>query len=355
MSEDTAHVVQSVWEQAGGNQFLEMVPDELLHGGTPLWGDAPPVGDVLKTLDGQRVFDRIAAVLGESSTGALAKLGLFCGILLLCSLWQRYRESVHDGDTGDLFSHITTLFIALSGMGWFLVLLQTALRCFQTIHVQVTAALSTLTALSAMRGMVTTASVTGVGMAFFLAVCETLTSGVLPVFIRLCAGLSLASSVGGGFSLGGLSELIRRQFLWLVGALMSILTAVLSFQTVLAQKADSVSMRAVKFTLSGVIPIIGGAVGDAAATVASGFSLLTGSVGILGIVVILWQILPPLCTLLFARMVFSLSGVFASSIGLSKEEGILRECASLTGFLCAVMAAEALLYILMLSLCMKGM
>ncbi|MGM9626327.1 MAG: hypothetical protein ACI3XM_11550 [Eubacteriales bacterium] len=352
MNVNDGNLIHSLWEACGGEALRDTVPDALLPELMP--DSVPETDSILSLLDGQDVCRRIAQLIGENGSSVLSRLGFACGLLFICSLWQRYRAAVHNGEAGDMFSHITTLLLSLWGFLWFGDMLKTALSYFASIHTQMTAALTTMTALYAMRGMATGAAVAGVGMAFILSVCETITCTVLPPFIKLCAAFSLASSVGDGFGLSGISELLRKQFLWLVGALMTILTAVLSYQSVLAQSADSVSMRALKFTLSGILPIVGNAVGEAVTTVAAGFSLVGKTVGVFGIVLILWQILPPLIGMLLARLVFSLSAVFASVIGLEKEEALLRECGALTGFLCAVMTAEGLLYILMLTLCMKG-
>lgn len=345
-------LASSLWEQAGGDALLDAAEDAGLLSGV---AEIPDTTDILWTLDGRNVFVHIRDSLFSVSGGMLAHLGTLLGLLLLCALWQKYRAARNGGD-GGLLSTVSAILIALVSMEWFAALLDDTLMWFSSIHTQMTAALTALLSLSAMRGMVTTASVTGAGMAFFLAVCECITGSVLPVFLRLCAGLSLASAVGGDSCAGldGLSGLLRRQFLWLTGALMTILCAVLSCQNVLARSADSVSGRAVKFALSGVIPVVGGAVGDAASTVSAGFSLVSETVGVLGVALILWQILPPLITLLLTRVVYSAGAVFASAIGFPRGERILSECASLVGFLCGVTAAEGLCYLLMLILCMKG-
>ncbi len=344
-------LLSSLLEASGADAFFDTAPADF-----PQTSDTPTVTQVLTTLDGQNLLARITdAVLAEKE-GMLSYLGTFGGLLLLCALWRKYRMSVH-GDNDGIGEQIPTLIIALSAFSLFSDLLSVTGQFFTAVHSQMTAALTTLTTLCAMRGCISAATVSGVGMSFFFAAAETITVGILPTFLRLCAGISLVSFVGGDTGIGGfdaLSGLLRRQFLWITGALMTVLCAVLSYQTVLARAADSLSMRAVKFTLSGMIPVVGGAVSEAVSTVSAGFSLAAKTVGMLGIAWILWQILPPLCTLLLARAVFSLSAVFASMMGLAREEGILRECASLVGFLCAVSAAVSVFYILSMTVCMKG-
>lgn len=337
-----------LWEESGADRLTEVLPD-----GLGITDGMPDTDAVIRTLSGETVLSRLYDAIIGGSGGALHLLGQLCGVLVLCAVWKKYRASVH-GDDDDLFSHCVTLLLCLIGFRALIQLFSDTAAYFSSIHTAVTAALTTLTVLGAMRGAVGTAAVTGMGMALFLAVMETVASGVLFPFLRVCTGLSLASSVGGGEGLSQISGLLRRQFLWLIGAMMMLLCAVLSYQTVLARASDSVALRAVKFTLSGVIPIIGGAVGEAASAVAAGFSLTAKTVGVLGIAAVLWQILPTLCTVYLTRLAFSVSAGAASFLGMSREEAVLGECASLAGFLLAVCFASAVLYILMITLCMNG-
>ena len=341
-------MADSIWEQAGADRLIEALPD-----GWSLTDGIPDTDAVLRTISGETVLSRLYDAFWQGSGGAVHLTGQLCGVLVLCAVWKKYRTSVR-GDEDDLFSRAAVLVTALIGFGALIRLFSETAAYFSSIHTAVTAAMTTLTVLGAMRGAVQTAAVTGVGMALFLSVMETVSSGVLFPFLRVCTGLSLASSVGGGEGLSQISGLLRRQFLWLIGALMMLLCAVLSYQTVLARASDSVALRAVKFTLSGAVPIIGGAVGEAASSLAAGISLTGKTVGVLGIAAVLWQILPTLCTVYLTRLAFCISGTAASFLGMTREEAVLGECASLVGFLLAVCAASAVLYLLMITLCMNG-
>ena len=341
-------LISDIWEAAGADRLVSLLPDGLFDG-----DDLSSVESVLKTMDGEAAVSRLWLCVTESGGGALHLLGQLCGALVLCTLYSRYRQAFgRDGD--GLLPHFVTLVLSLIGFRALAALFADAADYFSQLHLCVTAALTTLTALSAMRGAIQSAALGSMGMALFLAVMETVSSGVLFPFLRVCTGLSLSSSVGGGEVLSRVSALLRQQFLWLVGGLMMLLCAVLSYQSVLARAADSVSMRAVKFTLSGAIPIIGGAVGEASSAVAAGFTLAQKSVGVLGIAAILWQILPTVCAVFLTRTAFSVSSALAAVLGMKAEEGVLSDCASLAGFLLAVCIAAAVLYILMLTLCMNG-
>ena len=94
--------------------------------------------------------------------------------------------------------------------------------------------------------------------------------------------------------------------------------------------------------------------GEAASSLAAGISLTGKTVGVLGVAAVVWQVLPTLCEVYLTRLAFCVSGTAASFLGMTREEALLGECASLAGFLLAVCSASAVLYVLMITLCMNG-
>ena len=350
--------LDSVWADAGGEALADAVPDSLRQalgdsGDALASSGAVPAETLLKTLDGRSVLSLLGDALRGQEPTVVRSLGLLCGLLLLSSVWRLWRRERESG-TGEVFSVLCTAVMALTVFG-FLERQMDAVAAVQTqIHSAMTAAVTAVTCLSAMRGGVVQATVMRAGMGLFLAFAEVVCGGLLLPFVRLCGGMTIASVLGGGLKLDGVSAFLRKTFLFLTGALMMLLTAVLSCQRVLAKSADSVSLRAVKFALGSAVPVIGSAVGEAASAVGAGFSLLEKSAGMLGILIVLWQVLPPLLTVYLGKLVFSVSAALGEVLELSAEMSLCREAEALSGFLCAVMTAECVLYTLLLSLCMGG-
>lgn len=350
--------LDSVWADAGGETLADAVPDTLRqalgeNGETLSSGTVPPE-TLLKTLDGRSVLSLLGDALRGQEMTVVRSLGLLCGLLLLSSVWKLWRREREGGGTGEVFSVLCTAVMTLTVFGFLERQMDAVASVQAQIHSAMTAAVTTVTCLSAMRGGVVQASVMRAGMGLFLAFAEVVCGGLLLPFVRLCGGMTIASVLGGGLKLDGVSSFLRKTFLFLTGALMMLLTAVLSCQRVLAKSADSVSLRAVKFALGSAVPVIGSAVGEAASAVGAGFSLLEKSAGMLGIVIVLWQVLPPLLTVYLGKLVFSVSAAFGEILELSEESALCREAEALSGFLCAVLTAECVLYLLLLSLCMGG-
>jgi stage III sporulation protein AE len=79
-------------------------------------------------------------------------------------------------------------------------------------------------------------------------------------------------------------EVIKQWIICII--ICSIVTAVLSIKGILSNIADTVAVKGTKLLVSSVVPIIGGSVSDAYASVVNSLLLLRSSVGIFGIVAI---------------------------------------------------------------------
>ena len=131
----------------------------------------------------------------------------------------------------------------------------------------------------------------------------------------MSAALGIADAVNPPLRLGGFVSGLRTAVTWMLGFVMTMFAALLSVRSIVASAADSLASKSVKLLASGLIPIVGSAVSDAYGTVQGSIRLLRNGVGAVGILVILWLILPPLLSLVLYRLIFRVNGVFAEMAG----------------------------------------
>ena len=129
---------------------------------------------------------------------------------------------------------------------------------------------------------------------------------------------------------------------------MMLLLAMLSAQTTLGARSDSLAMRSMKFAAGNMIPVVGGSVSELVRTVSAGVGYLRGTVGICGVLLLILMLLPTLVELLLLRMTWQLSASLADLLGCDGQKKLLDEFASLLGYLIA--AVSICSSVLMLSL-----
>jgi hypothetical protein len=111
--------------------------------------------------------------------------------------------------------------------------------------------------------------------------------------------------------------------------------------------------RTARFALSSSIHVIGGGLSDMLRTAATGVSWLRGVVGLGGVALLLWLLLPHVITLFLTRTIYSLAGDVAVWLGCEDEAKLLGEIAGLFGYMIAVAALCVMTFLLSLLLLLK--
>lgn len=337
--------IKELWDAVEGDGLLSVAP-EAERALFSLGEDGIPI---LKDGFGRAFLDTVGAALSETKS-AFALLCAIVGVLMFSSA---VKQVLGEGSMQKMFTFLSsTVLLSLA-----LVPLWRAISLVDTFSGGVVGVIEassvSLCAIYAMRGMAASAAASGAAFSIFLGVLTVICRGVLLPLAAYMGGMSLLSA----FDASPLSEVsawLRKTFGTVIGAVMTLLCAVLSIGNVLAQSSDSVHLRCVRFALANMIPVIGGAVGEATSAMTAGVSLVQKTAGVIGILSVLWLLLPPLLSLFSMRIVFELGAGAAGMLGLTRERGVLAELGSVMGFLCALMAALGVFCVLLLSLCMRG-
>ena len=207
-------------------------------------------------------------------------------------------------------------------------------------------------ALFAMGGNINSAVSGSASLGIVLTVCQFFcTQTAIPVFCISLAlsSLSVLDGIGGAAG-GAVSASIRRWYMIALSFVMMLLTISTSASTLLASKADNVAMRGAKFAVSSFIPVTGGTLSSTLGTLASSVELLRGSIGTVGVFILILILVPCIIELALMRAVFSISGFCASSLGCTTEARLMCEIDSLYGFLEGVAALSAVTFIILLAI-----
>lgn len=137
-------------------------------------------------------------------------------------------------------------------------------------------------------------------------------------------GISAASCIGGMPGLDKLGEGIKKAVTWGLGLIMTLFLGILSVQTVITASADNAGMKALKFTVSNAVPIVGGAVSDALTTVKGSIAVLKSGVGGFGIAAGACVLVPPLLTALCYRFFLFAAGVVGEMFGCEETSKMIK-------------------------------
>jgi stage III sporulation protein AE len=130
---------------------------------------------------------------------------------------------------------------------------------------------------------------------------------------------------------------VKKNYTTLLTFLMMLLLTMLSAQTLLASRADTLAAKSAKFAAGNIIPVLGGSISELLRSVSAGVGYLRGTVGICATLLLLLLLLPPIVELLLLRLTWQLGASLADLLGCDTEKKLLEEFSSVGGYLIAAM------------------
>lgn len=292
------------------------------------------------------ILTMLTDLLGVKIKTVVPALALVLGIVVLSAL----LSAIASGSQG--LSRVSEgcirlcSFTAISGMAVGCV--ESLSRYFDALFKAVTGFLPLSVALYAMGGNFTTAAESGATLGITLTVCQFFcTKTVIPVFcICLCISLMSVFENNGTVAVSSVGGTLRKWYTTSLTFVMMILTCSLAGSTLLTAKADNMAMRGAKFAVSSFIPVSGGTLSSTLGTLAASVEMLRGSVGVIGIVIIIMTLLPTIIELALLRGVFAIGSFCAATLGCSGEARLLSDLDSLYGYLEGIAALSAAVFII---------
>ncbi len=285
--------------------------------------------------------------------GALSLFATLLGVIVLSAVFRMFRDAVTGEGTKqavELASAAVAVLILLSVQGETLGAIE---HFFEAITLLVGSMAPIMATLYAMGGSLQTAVVAEGGLMTFLALLEGVASGTLLPVSGVCTALAVCSAVSPHISLGGLLNLVKRCYTFFLGFLMLLLTFTLSLQTTLSAAADNVAMRGAKMLAGSAIPVVGSSIGDTLKTVSGSLGFLKSTVGLGGILLIVFLVVPPLVSVLLHRLALMAASVAAELLGCENEKRLLSGFVTVYGYFLAVLCISAVTFIFLLTLLVR--
>ncbi|MCI8387653.1 MAG: hypothetical protein HFE63_04215, partial [Clostridiales bacterium] len=207
-----------------------------------------------------------ARVIGKILSAALyptmRTMSTLLGLIVISSALGALKGIIKSDSLSSVFEFASGLCIMLALFGTISKLFESVQAYLYQLSTLVNTMLPVMTAINIAGGNITASAVSANAMMLGLSFVEMLAAkGLFPV-LQLCFGISIASALGGGLKLDGITKLVRGTFSWILGLIAAVISTVMSFQNSIAASADSLSMRAVRFAASNAIPVVGGIAGD---------------------------------------------------------------------------------------------
>lgn len=298
------------------------------------------------SLGAEYIASLAASALKAAFAYSVKPLAAVIGVLLLSALLNSAGAAAAGGEAVALSSAVSvtvTLFGAITP------LFKLTSDTLSGIGLIMKGILPVMTGIYAMSGNITAASVNSTWLMLLLTFLETLTESLLMPLLCTCTGFIAVTTLSrftGAPDMSGVSGELKKALTFLLAAAGTVFTTVMAHQTALAKSADSVALRSLKFASGNMIPVIGGALGEAADGYLAGVSLIRSASGTLAAAAVISYVLPALLKLAVLRAGLSAVAAGAEIMGRGKEAAVVREAGEILGIAVALICTASVLSVI---------
>lgn len=137
---------------------------------------------------------------------------------------------------------------------------------------------------------------------------------------------------------------------WVVTTVLTVVmmafVGYLTISGVIAGAADVIAIKATKFTVSSIVPVVGGILSDAAETVLAGAGILKNSIGVFGMLVVMGMCIVPFLELGIHYLAYKITATLSAMIAQPQLVGLIDGLSSGFGLVLGMTGASALLMLI---------
>lgn len=282
------------------------------------------------------VMKLIFEKLSQQSKGPFSSCTVVIAILIVTAVLDSYRDSLKMSSMKDVLSLVSTLCITTTLVLPVIDLISDCIATvtdaanFMLLYVPVMVAILTLSG----------QAVTGASYySFMVLACQGVSqlstkfiSPLLNVYLGFCVSASITDRV----NLQGLCQMFSKIIKWLVAFTMTVFSALMTIRGMITTAYDSVTARAVRFTMSSFIPIVGAALSESYKTIQGSVNLLRSGAGVFVILAICVVFLPVIARCMMWLLSVNLCKSIGEVIGVTTPVRMLASVSSVISTVFAI-------------------
>ena len=301
------------------------------------------------------LFEAVLGLVWEEGRAMLPAFAVILAVAVLCGILNSAKNGFLQGTMSDIIHFVAYVSVGAVILAVLTNVLQTGFSAIAQMQKQMQIVCPILLTLMAASGGAVSAGVFRPAVAFLSSgICELFTAVVLPTSVVVIA-LTFAGNLSPEVrceKLGGLFKSVNK---WLIGLTLGLFTLFLTVQGIASAQYDGISLRTIKYLVSGSVPIVGGFLSGGVDLVLAGSSLIKSALGSFSVFLLFATILRPVLLFAAFQLFLRLCAAATEPVG-GKISSFLSSLASDCGFFVAGLLCVAFLYFLtvILLVCSAG-
>ncbi len=306
-------------------------------------------------LDYADLGEAVLGLVWDEAALLLPAFALILAVSLLCGILNSAKSGFLHSTMSDIIGFVGYLSVGAV----VLACLSAAIgECFETVtkmREQMELVYPLLLTLMAASGGTVSAAIYRPAVAFMSGgICNLFESVVLPVAV-VTVVLGFAGNLTDGVKTEKLGDFFKSISKWLIGLSLGLFSLFLTVQGISSAQYDGLSLRAVKYVVSGSVPMVGGFLSGGMDLILAGSALIKNALGAFAVFLLAWTVVKPLLLFGVLQLFLRLSAAVTEPVG-GRIPTLLSRLAGDVGYFVAGMLCVAFLYFLTLLLlvCSSG-
>ncbi len=228
----------------------------------------------------RRIFDLFFQIIRNEYSKPLEVFLILAAVVIILSAFSRFFDGSGNMKSMQFFSSVIAALIIIVPLS----------ACITRVVSAINASSDFVLALVPVLAAVITASgnptlaLSYNSLSFTAAqLTAALGSDFIRPVVQVVMSLSVVSSLTDAVNIKPIVELLKKTAVFFLSFSATVFITMLTLKAMLASAADNVAVRGIRFLISSVIPVIGGAVSDAYLSVIGTLSLVKNTVAVFGI------------------------------------------------------------------------
>lgn len=300
-------------------------------------------------LDYSSLWQSALALVFNEGRAMLPAFAVVLAAALLCGILNSAKNGFLQSTMSDIINFVTYIAVGAVVLAVLTGVLQTGFSAMESMQRQMEIVYPVLLTLMAASGGSVSAGVFRPAVAFLSSsVCEMFTAIVLPASVVVIV-LAFVGNLSPDVRTEKLGDLFKSINKWLIGLTLGLLTLFLTVQGIASSQYDGLSLRAIKYLVSGSVPIVGGFLSGGLDLVLAGSALIKNAVGSFAVFLLFGALLRPVLLFAAFQLFLCLCAAATEPVG-GKVSAFLSRLATDSGFFLAGLLCIAFLYFLTLVL-----
>ena len=306
-------------------------------------------------LEYDTIWESVLALIWEEGRAMLPAFAVILAVAVLCGILNSAKSGFLQSSMSDIIHFVSYISVGAVVLAVLTNILQAAFSAIADMQRQMQIVYPLLLTLMAASGGAVSAGVFRPAVAFLASgICELFTAVVLPTSVVVVA-LTFTGNLSPDVrceKLGGLFKSVNK---WLIGLTLGLFTLFLTVQGIASAQYDGLSLRAVKYLVSGSVPIVGGFLSGGVDLVLAGSALIKNALGSFSVLLLFASVLRPLLLFAAFQLFLRLCAAATEPVG-GKISSFLTSLANDCGFFIAGLLCVAFLHFLtiLLLVCSSG-